>query len=132
MDFMQAVKSVYSNYVNFQDRSGRGEYWWFILFYFAAYFVLAILEGMLGFSGILTNIFALGTLIPSIAVGVRRLHDTGHSGWWILLNLIPLIGWIILIIMSYAKPSEGPNQYGAAPLGATPTNPSADPEAPDL
>ncbi|MCI5045069.1 MAG: DUF805 domain-containing protein [Aquisalinus sp.] len=128
MDFMQAVKSVYSNYVNFQDRSGRGEYWWFFLFYIVALVVLTMLEGMLGMTGILSNLFALGSIIPSLAVGVRRLHDTGHSGWWVLLNLIPLIGFIILIIMSYAKPSDGPNQYGAGPLGATSTGS----ENPDL
>ncbi len=118
MQFMDAVKSVYTNYVNFKDRSGRGEYWWFILFYFIAIIVLSLVEGLLGMTGILSNLFGLASLIPSLAVSVRRLHDTGHSGWWVLLNLIPLIGFIILIIMSYAKPGEGPNKYGEAALTA--------------
>ena len=118
MGFMDAVKSVYSNYFNFNGRSGRGEYWWFILFYILASIVLTVLEGMLGLIGVLSNLFALGSLIPSIAVTVRRLHDTGHSGWWALLLIIPLIGWIVLIIMSLAKEGEGSNQYGESAMTA--------------
>ena len=109
MQFMDAVKHVYSNYVNFQGRASRAEFWWFFLFFYAVLIVLSLL-GDLGSA--LATVFWLGSFLPFLAVYVRRLHDTGHSGWWILLNLIPLVGFIVLIFMSLARPSVGPNQYG--------------------
>ncbi|GGD08068.1 DUF805 domain-containing protein [Aquisalinus flavus] len=109
MGFVDAVKTVYTNYVNFQGRSGRAEFWWFVLFYLIVVIVLSLL-GEVG--RLLSTLFWLASILPGLGVSVRRLHDTGHSGWWILLNLIPLIGFIILIIMSYARASQGPNQYG--------------------
>ena len=112
MGFMDAVKKVYSNYVNFNGRAGRAEYWWFILFYVLVVIALGIIETAMGMPDLLSSLFALASLLPSLGVAVRRLHDTGHSGWWVLLVLIPLIGFIILIFMSYIKPSVGPNQYG--------------------
>lgn len=114
MGFVDAVKTVYTNYVKFEGRSGRAEFWWFVLFYVIVYIILSF------FSEALAGLFALGSLLPSLGVAVRRLHDTGFSGWWVLLSLIPLVGFIILIFLSYIKPSEGPNQYGAPAEGILP------------
>lgn len=77
-------------------------------------FLISILLGILGLD-LISSLFSLAIIIPSIAVGVRRMHDIGKSGWFLLLGLIPLIGWIILIYF-YAKEGDaGPNQYGPNP-----------------
>ena len=88
----------------------RSAYWWFILAYVIAYLVLAIVDYAIG-AQLLTAILALGLLIPSIAVGVRRLHDLDKSGWWLLLGLIPIVGLILLYW--FCQPgTPGANQYG--------------------
>lgn len=115
MDFMQAVKSVLGNYANFNDRSGRSELWWWWLAYFVAYLAIYMLGGILGAGEILANLLALGLLIPNIAVAVRRFHDIGKSGWWVLIAIVPILGLIALIYF-FVQPSEGPNKYGEAPL----------------
>ncbi len=113
-------------YADFQGRSRRSEYWYFFLFVFLVSMVLNILAGMTGTDGqpnsmfsILGLIFGLATLIPSLAVGVRRLHDVNKSGWFILWGLIPLIGFIILIIQYVKEGDSGPNRFGPDPKGAT-------------
>lgn len=117
MDFMTAVKSVYNNYATFSGRAPRSEYWWFYLFFMIAYVVLFALGAVIGsVAGIILLVFALGSLIPSIAVGVRRLHDVGKSGWWLLIALVPIAG--LLLLWWFIQPSQpGNNQYGANPLG---------------
>ncbi len=116
MDFQTAIKTCFKKYATFSGRAKRPEFWYFTLFYFLGSIVLNILEGFLfGFrSDInpLSAIFSLAMFLPQIAVAVRRLHDIGRSGWWYLLVLIPLIGWIVLIYW-YVQPSEkGANKYG--------------------
>ena len=112
MDFATAVKTVVmQKYANFSGRAMRSEYWWFILAYIIAYIVLAIVDYVLGVQ-LLTAILSLGLLIPSIAVGVRRLHDLDKSGWWLLLGLIPIVGLVLLYW--FCQPgTPGANQYGA-------------------
>jgi uncharacterized membrane protein YhaH (DUF805 family) len=121
MGFLDAVKSVYSNYFNFQGRARRSEYWWFYLFYVIVILVLSVLAGALGDAGVIFGVlylvFLLGTIIPMLAAGVRRLHDTGRSGWWILIGLIPLVGAIVLLIFFVGDSQAGPNQYGDNPKG---------------
>ncbi|PWE16517.1 DUF805 domain-containing protein [Marinicauda salina] len=119
MTFVEAVKAVYSNYVGFEGRAERSEFWWFFLFYILAYWLLLLIEaGVLGGPGALPGLFALATLLPALGVSVRRLHDTGKSGWWILLGFIPIVGAIILIIF-YVQPSNpGSNQFGESPVGS--------------
>lgn len=134
MNFMEAVKSVYGKYATFGGRAARSEYWWFVLFNIIVAIIIMAVESMLGLGsgsmsadgggvsasyagGPLSIIWSLGNLIPSIAVGVRRLHDTDRSGWWLLIGLIPLIGAIVLIVWFAAKGTTGPNQHGADPLG---------------
>lgn len=101
---------VLKKYAVFEGRAPRKEYWYFVLFNLAPMFLLAIDD-----SGILYGIYALAVLMPSIAVGVRRLHDIGKSGWWLFIALIPIIGSIILIIYLVRDSQPGENQYGPNP-----------------
>ena len=103
---------VFKNYVNFEGRATRPEYWWFTLAYAIVNIILSLIPRV---GTILSGILGLAVLIPSIGVGVRRLHDINKSGWWCLLILIPLVGAIILIVW-FVKPSDnGENQYGERP-----------------
>ncbi len=114
MDIQQAVKTVLANYAKFEGRSGRSEYWWWVLAYFLAAIAAAFVGGVLGMGELVVNILTLALLVPNIAVGMRRFHDIGKSGWWLLIGLIPLIGWIAVIYFA-VQPSDGPNQYGEGP-----------------
>lgn len=115
--FLVALKK----YAVFQGRARRKEYWYFILFYILIYIGLSIIEGMFGGSGssgqggILTAVFTLGMLIPSLSVGVRRLHDTNRSGWWVLISLIPIVGVFILIYFTVQDGQSGTNRFGPNP-----------------
>ena len=116
MGFVEAVKHVFSNYANFNGRAARSEYWWFVLFYVIVYTVLSVLTSIASIFGILGLIFMLGMLVPSIAVAVRRMHDTDRSGWMVLISLIPLVG-LIVIYWFCLRGTVGPNQFGDDPLG---------------
>lgn len=109
MNFVDAVKQGFSKYVVFEGRATRPEYWWFFLFTLLGNLALTSLK-----AETLGALFSLGTLLPSLAVGCRRLHDIGKSGWWLLVWLIPIIGWVLLIYWA-AKAGEGDNEYGPAP-----------------
>jgi uncharacterized membrane protein YhaH (DUF805 family) len=115
MSFPDAVKVCLNKYVDFSGRARRSEYWWFVLFYVLVYIVAAIIDGVLG-TNFVVILAWLGLLLPGLAVGVRRLHDTSKSGWFILLGLIPIIGGIILLIF-YVQDSAPDNQYGPSPKG---------------
>jgi len=103
--FIGALKK----YADFTGRAHRKEYWMFILIYMTINVVLAVL-GL----GIISALVALGLLVPSISIGARRLHDTGRSGWWQLIALIPIIGLIILIVF-LAQDGHDANDYGINP-----------------
>jgi uncharacterized membrane protein YhaH (DUF805 family) len=92
MTFQESIKTCFTKYADFSGRASRSEYWWFILFIFLGGFVLSFV------SFIVYAIFVLATIIPSISAATRRLHDTGRSGWWQLIVLVPLVGWIIAIV----------------------------------
>ena len=108
-------------YADFSGRAPRAEYWWFYLLIIVGYVIATIIDSMLGLGqtigpyGILMSVFALAMLVPSIAAGVRRLHDTDRSGWWLLIGLVPLIGAIVLIVFFVTQGTQGPNQYGDDP-----------------
>jgi uncharacterized membrane protein YhaH (DUF805 family) len=127
MSFPDAVKICLSKYVDFKGRARRSEYWWFALFTVLVSIVASILDAILGTDyggstsgGVINTIATLALLLPGIAVGIRRLHDTSRVGWWILIGLIPFIGWIILIVF-YVQDSHPDNQYGPSPkAGAQP------------
>ena len=103
---------VLKNYVNFEGRARRKEYWFYTLAIFIAIVVAMILDAILGTGYLFYAIVILGTFLPSLAVGIRRLHDTNRSGWWYLICLIPLIGPILLIIWLASETTREPNQWG--------------------
>lgn len=105
--FVDAIKQ----YAQFTGRTGRKEFWMYMLFYMIFVVVLAILDGLLG-TMILGMIFGLAMFVPSLSIGARRLHDVGKSGWWQLITLVPFVGFIILIIF-LVKESDGDNEYGS-------------------
>lgn len=108
---------VIKRYFDFNGRARRQEFWMFSLINFVILVVLAIVANMIDFP-YLMNLYQLAVLLPSLGVGARRLHDTGKSGWWQLIGIVPLIGIIVLIVF-WAKDSDpGDNQYGANPKGA--------------
>ena len=109
MNFTDAIKSGFSNYVGFSGRASGSEYWYWVLFVILGAIGLSILSQDLG------GIFWLAVLLPYIAMGTRRLHDIGKSGWWQLLGLIPLLGGLVLLYWA-VQPSEGDNAFGATPL----------------
>jgi uncharacterized membrane protein YhaH (DUF805 family) len=109
-------------YAEFSGRSQRKEYWMFFLFQIIVVVVLGIIEGVLGLSGMvagaygpLTLLFWLAVLVPGIAVGIRRLHDTDRSGWWLLLAFVPLVGAIVLLVFFVSDGTHGPNRFGPDP-----------------
>jgi len=110
-------------YATFDGRARRKEYWFFTLFNFLGLLVLTIVDMAVGtFNeqaeiGLLGGIYLLAVLIPSIAVTVRRLHDTDRSGWWILLNFIPVIGSIVIVVFAVLDSQPGANRFGANPKG---------------
>ena len=116
MTFIQSVKTVLiSRYFDFEGRSSRSEYWWSYLAITILNITIVILSNSLDPSSgihIILFLFSIGLLIPSLAVGVRRLHDIDKSGWWLLIYLIPLIGMIILIFWFATKSDEGINRFG--------------------
>jgi uncharacterized membrane protein YhaH (DUF805 family) len=117
MTFQDAVKSVLTtNYANFSGRARRSEYWWYVLFVFIASLVLGFIDQQVIGVGLLQGIFGLATLIPGIAVGVRRLHDRDMSGWWLLIGFVPLIGWLILIYLLATPGVAGENRFGPEPV----------------
>ena len=118
MDFVTAVKTCFNKYVTFEGRAQRSEFWYFFLFMLLGNVVLGILDTILLPSmawGPLSSIFGLVTFIPSIAVSARRLHDIDKSGWWQLINIIPLIGWIVFLIWVCSLGTRGPNRFGDSP-----------------
>jgi uncharacterized membrane protein YhaH (DUF805 family) len=106
---------VLERYAKFDGRAGRAEFWWFALANLVIYTALVILTQISGIFLVLYIVFALAMLVPSLAVAIRRLHDTDKSGWLILLGLIPLVGFIILLVFYIQEGTPGPNQYGAGP-----------------
>jgi len=108
------LKCVKGHYADFEGRARRTEYWMFFLVNVIIGFVIGFIGEAVHLS-ILGTLYSLAVLIPGLAVGARRLHDTGRSGWWLLVGLIPLIGWIWLIVLFAIEGDKGSNQYGPDP-----------------
>ncbi|MBR0557138.1 DUF805 domain-containing protein [Ciceribacter sp. L1K23] len=115
MDFQTAVRTVLSKYATFNGRASRPEFWWFVLFVFLVNIVTSIIDSVIFGTPLLNSIAALGLLLPQLAVGARRLHDTDRSGWWLLIAFIPLIGWIVLIYFNIQPSQQGDNRFGPQP-----------------
>ena len=115
---MEWYISVLKQYAVFEGRARRKEYWMFSLFNFVIALAITVVESVIGTGGTIYGLYALLVLIPSIAVAVRRLHDTGRSGWWLLLALIPAIGAIILLVFLVLDSEVESNDYGDNPKAA--------------
>lgn len=114
--YLKAIRQ----YADFSGRARRKEYWMFALFNFIFLLIAVMLDMALGLGygdgpGVLYLLYLLFMIIPSLSVGVRRLHDTGKSGWFMLIGLIPAVGGIILFIFFVMEGNSGPNEYGDDP-----------------
>lgn len=119
MSFQDAIKvCLQRKYADFKGRARRSEYWFFVLFSAIVSIVGSILDAIFGLrsgtTGPIQGILQLALLVPSLAVGARRLHDTGRSGWWLLIGLIPVVGWIVLLVF-FVQDSHPANQHGPNP-----------------
>ena len=109
--FIQAIQLGFQNYANFSGRSNRSEYWWWTLFVVVIYFALNFLGAIVPLIGIVTSLFGLVTLLPGLALGARRMHDLDKSAWYLLLWLLPIIGWTWFLILACQRGTEGPNKH---------------------
>jgi uncharacterized membrane protein YhaH (DUF805 family) len=118
MDFQTAVRTCFQKYATISGRARRSEYWWFALFLLIGNVVLNGVDAILfgGDTQLLSAIFSLATIVPSVCAGGRRLHDTGRSAWWLLIGLIPLVGFLVLLWWFVQKGTDGSNEYGPDPL----------------
>ncbi len=124
MDFQTAVKTCFQKYVTFSGRARRKEYWFWFLFSFVSIIVVSIIDKNLflgnayGKNGPLYTIFLLGTFLPGLSVFIRRLHDLDKSGWWALILIIPVIGFIVGIVWASMKGTVGDNRFGPDTLAS--------------
>lgn len=133
----QHYMGVLRKYAVFEGRASRSEYWYFTLMNVIIGFVLGLIGSILTLeevTGALSVIYMLAVIIPSLAVSIRRLHDTDRSGWWLLIGLIPLIGPIVLLVFFVLDSTPGDNRFGQNPKGVPaaapqPTNTFTPPQA---
>ncbi len=119
MNFTQAITAGFQNYVNFTGRASRSEFWFWVLFAVLVSIAATLIDVVLFSDSEMSPVNTLAgvaLLLPNLSVSVRRLHDIDRSGWWILLGLIPIVGWIIIIIWNCTKGTAGPNRFGPDPL----------------
>ena len=116
MNLQEAVRSVLSKYADFNGRARRSEYWFWFLAVIIGAIVTSIIDSIIGIP-LTYVIFVLGVLVPNIAVSVRRMHDIGKSGWLVLLFLIPIVGFILMIVW-FTGDSHPDNEYGPNPKGS--------------
>jgi uncharacterized membrane protein YhaH (DUF805 family) len=121
MSFQDAVRTCLQKYVTFSGRARRSEFWYFVLFNVIVGIVAGIIDAIIGTrssngTGLIQNLASLALLLPNLAVGARRLHDTDRSGWWLLIGLIPIVGAIVLIVF-FVQDSHADNHYGPSPKG---------------
>ncbi|MBW6417868.1 DUF805 domain-containing protein [Celeribacter sp. PS-C1] len=124
MNFITAVKTCFSKYVTFQGRARRAEYWWWTLFVLignaifggADTIFFGVPDPDTSSVGVLAGLFSLAVFLPGLSVWVRRLHDINRSGWWAFLILIPIIGWVIMLVWALTKGTEGANRFGPDPI----------------
>jgi uncharacterized membrane protein YhaH (DUF805 family) len=109
--FIEALKK----YAVFQGRARRKEYWMFYLMSIIIAVIIGALEGMFRLPGLIGKIYPYTMALPTISVSVRRLHDTNRSGWWFLINLIPVIGSIFFLLFTIEDSTPGENKYGPNP-----------------
>ncbi|WP_314342782.1 DUF805 domain-containing protein [Simonsiella muelleri] len=116
--FIDALKNAF----NFSGRARRKAYWMFVLFYVIFAFVAGVLDGILGTTvnpktgmGVIGGLYIFLMLLPLIALSIRRLHDTDRSGWWFLINFVPLIGGLVFFVFTLLEGTRGDNRFGPDP-----------------
>lgn len=124
MSFGEAIRTCFRKYADFSGRARTSEYWWWVLFNVIVFGVLYALGGGASVdepSGAIAGVIGvawLGLILPSLGVAIRRLHDTGRSGWYLLISFIPLVRGIVLLVFMLSAGNPGPNKYGEAPGAA--------------
>ena len=113
MTFSDSVTTCLKKYFVFQGRASRSEYWWFQLIVSPSYLISTIIENEIGYFFLGITLF---TLIPAISAGVRRLHDTNRSGFFLLISFIPFIGGLVLLFFLIPEGTKGKNKFGPDPL----------------
>ncbi len=124
MGFVEAVRSGFSHYADFSGRASRSAYWWWFLFTLLAQLAALALGAAVGGedgSGILFWVVILALALPGASVIVRRLHDTGRSGWLFWISGIPIVGFLVLLVFMMIPGTPGPNKYGNPSMGWHPT-----------
>ncbi len=120
MNMQTSVITCFKKFLTIEGRASRSEYWWFGLFIIVISLLLVGLVDWPLFGNIemspSSNLWSIITLLPSICVSVRRLHDIDKSGWWLLLMFLPVIGWIVLIVFACIKGTDGDNRFGKDPF----------------
>jgi uncharacterized membrane protein YhaH (DUF805 family) len=125
MTLLEAVKMSLARYASFGGRARRSEYWYFALFHWLAILLAGVVSYLVmlaipALAIILYSIVIFGTLLPHLAVSVRRLHDINKTGWWYLLGCVPLLGTIVLLVWFCTDGTRGPNRFGADPKTTAP------------
>ena len=113
MTFSESVSVCFKKYFVFEGRASRSEYWWFQLIVSPSYFISEVLDNEISFFFLGITLF---TLIPAISAGVRRLHDTNKSGFFLLISFIPFIGGLVLLFLLIPVGTKGKNRFGPDPL----------------
>lgn len=109
MTFQESLAICFRKYVDFEGRASHSEYWWFFLFLFVTGLVTSYISSMVNI------LFSLVTLVPSLSAATRRLHDTGRSGWWQLLWLVPVVGWIVVVVFLVQGPKSEGSRFDMEP-----------------
>lgn len=114
MSFTESIQTCIAKILTFEGRARRSEYWYFVLF-------VALLSGamnvVLGQDNGIARVVSIALSLATLSAGVRRMHDIGKSGWWLLLEIVPFIGWIVLLVWEVRDSQPGDNQYGPNPKG---------------
>jgi uncharacterized membrane protein YhaH (DUF805 family) len=126
VNFADAVSTVFKKYATFGGRARRSEYWWFTLFDVIAGVVAEVVDAA-AHTVVLQLVVFLALLLPGLAVTVRRLHDTGRTGWWWWILLVPLAGAIVMLVFLCQDSQHGPNKYGESPKYPGPQGPYGSP-----
>ena len=117
MGFGEAINTCFTKYAVFTGRAARPEYWFWVLFTLLVSIGCGLLQAALGtFGEIVGDLISLALLLPSLAVGARRLHDIDRTAWWLLIALVPVVGWIVLVVFACLPGTPGPNRFGPPPV----------------
>jgi uncharacterized membrane protein YhaH (DUF805 family) len=121
MNFEQAIRSGFKNYIGFTGRATRSEFWYWTLFAVVVQLLVDLVTA--DKLEVVSALVSLALFLPSLSVSIRRLHDIDKSGWWFLLWFVPIVGWIVMIYWACCQGSEGPNRFGPDFLSVTPAEP---------